>query len=552
MSKFNENKKPVTPTAVNDMGERAYQLDPKEELVATVLTTFLQGAYYETEKEVVDRIIAAMDKVDDTLFIAKLAIYARNKANMRSVTHLLGAELARRISGNEWGKDFYYKLVVRPDDIAEIVSYYKNVKRKGERTLSLPHAMKKGFKKKLDNLDPYLIDKYKMSGKEFSLVDLVRIIKPSTTEKNSVAYDRLMAGLPLDDLYDSKILEKEMSAAGQSKNDEEMPTAEEKAEAMKIAIESVLESPKGMPIMNLIRNLRNILFYAPEKIEEACKQLTTREKIVNSRLLPFRFLSAYEEISKISLPKTDKSIVFDGDVPVTMSQATLDMYKGEILASLEIAMRISCENIPKLVGNTAILIDHSGSMRGDGGGSSLVSAFSKTRRSDIANLFGVMLGLGQDSIYIGLFGDRLIHAEVDRSLGILENAKNIHTQGGACGGSTEAGIYDFFRKAIAEKSEINNIIIFSDTVIGNNNRWFGLTSGTSCGSFQTLFKEFRKINPTCNVVSIDITQTKGTSVFDKSLRVTQIAGWSTAIFDQIDAGTIGYRALIEEINAIQI
>ena len=53
MSKYNTKAEGVKPTVVNAMGENAYQLSAKEELVSTCMTTFLSGDhYYETEKEV--------------------------------------------------------------------------------------------------------------------------------------------------------------------------------------------------------------------------------------------------------------------------------------------------------------------------------------------------------------------------------------------------------------------------------------------------------------------------------------------------------------------
>ena len=60
-----------------------------------------------------------------------------------------------------------------------------------------------------------------------------------------------------------------------------------------------------MPVFNLLRNLRNIFLYAPEMIGEACEQLNQQEKIRNSRLLPFRFASAYTEIEKLSYGRTN-------------------------------------------------------------------------------------------------------------------------------------------------------------------------------------------------------------------------------------------------------
>ena len=87
MSKFNSKKEKKTPTEVNEMGEKAYKLAAKEELVSTCLTTFLQNSYYESENEIINRIKNSASNVDEQ-FVAKLALYLRKDANMRSVTHL--------------------------------------------------------------------------------------------------------------------------------------------------------------------------------------------------------------------------------------------------------------------------------------------------------------------------------------------------------------------------------------------------------------------------------------------------------------------------------
>ena len=55
-----------------------------------------------------------------------------------------------------------------------------------------------------------------------------------------------------------------------------------------------------MPGMSLLRGLRSMLVYGPDKVTEACEQLTIKDKIMNSRLLPFRSATAYSEIEKMS------------------------------------------------------------------------------------------------------------------------------------------------------------------------------------------------------------------------------------------------------------
>lgn len=544
MAKFNGTKKPVAPTAVNEMGEKAYVMEAKENLIATTLTTFLQASYYEKEKTITDAIIASTKKVD-SLFVAKLAIYLRTKANMRSVSHLLAGELAPRIAGQEYAKRFYEKIIVRPDDMSEILGYYAF--KNGGKLTPLPNSIKKGFKSRLEALDPYQIDKYKMKSRELSLVDLVNLFHPKSTQVNKEAYRRLMAGESLDGLYSTKIFEKEMSAAGKIASERVDISVEE---AKEDAIESVLGNVKGMPVMNLVRNLRNILLIAPDSVKEACAQLTIKEKILFSRLLPFRFATAYSEIEQLANPKgvTKSKIKFEDD-----STSNFESNKAMILKALETALEYSIANIPGFVGNTAILIDHSGSVRGDGGGASKVSAFSKVSTAMIGNLFGSMLAYRQDNVYVGMFGDRLIPVPMDRKMGVLAFNQHSFNAGAGCGGGTENGLYIFLNECIKENKKVNNLVIFSDMVIGSGGAGgWDASSSARLGSFQTLFKQFKAINPTCHTVCVNLRATGGKSVFDKSLNVTEVAGWSDKIFDIISANSRGYADLIKEIEAIVI
>ena len=538
MSKYNRKKEEVKPTVKNFMNEDAFLLKPKEELVSTVMTTFLQNSYYEREDEIVKRITDLVDKVDP-LFAAKLAIYARNEGNLRSVTHLVSALLAKYVGGTDWGKRFYNRIVVRPDDMSEIVSAYANLNGMGLNDLK------------------YQIDKYKMQNREVSLIDLVRLFHPKGNQKNAEAYKRLVNGESLADLYESKVLEKEMTKAGQSTKD---ATQEEKMEAKREAITAVLDNVKGMPVMNLLRNLRNILLYVPDKVNDACEQLTIEKKILNSRLLPFRFATAYTEIEKVMYADTNtkptSSIVFESEeTKQQVSESKFNELKKNLLDAIEAAIEIACQNIPVLDGNCAILVDDSGSMRGDAGGHSRVSAFSKTNSSMIAHLFASMMAWRQHDVYVGLFGDRLIQVPYKRNVKLLDFNKESYEIGGRCGGATEAGIYTFLENVVKERKKIDNIIVFSDCQIGRGGpftAWYGHTYGEKSEHFHELFKEFRKINPNANFIVVNIRQSGGTSVFDKSQRILNIAGWSDKIFDTIKSQCRGWDAIIKEIEAIEI
>lgn len=544
MGKFNKKNEGVKPTIVNHMGEKAYKPNAEEELVSTVMTTMLSDSYYEKEKDKVERIKNLMDQVDP-YFAAQTALYVRKEGKLRSVTHLMASVIASKASGKEWASRFYNKIVMRPDDMSEILGCYAALNDKNPKKLrGISSAIKKGFKTALEGLDPYRIDKYKMDSRVITMIDLVNLFHPKSNQVNKTAFQYLIEGRSLSGLYESKILEKEMSKAGQDKKDNK-----EKKEALGDAIRDVVSNVKGMPIFNMVRNLVNIIKYAPDQIDEVCRQLTIEEKVLNSKMLPFRFASAFKEVENIGTDGSDNDIVFESDKKRAKLTAR---NKYKILDALEKAITISCKNLPVLEGRSAILIDHSGSVRGDMGGSSEVSAFSKTSTAVIGNLFGCMIASVLPDVFIGMFGDKLINYEYDRSKGVLWNNKKSFTAGGECGGATENGLFAFLDKCVKDKIKVDNLYVISDMQIGDGESvvW-EKSSNYKYGKFAELLKGFKKVNPNCKIVSISI-QGYGSEMFYRGSNILNIAGWSESIFDVINSKFCGYKNMIEEIKKIKI
>ena len=108
---------------------------------------------------------------------------------------------------------------------------------------------------------------------------------------------------------------------------------------------------------------------------------------------------------------------------------------------------------------------------------------------------------------------------------------------------------------VKEKKKIDNVIVFSDCQIGRGGgftNWYGITSDKRSTHFHEVFKEFRKINPNANFIVVNLRQSGGTSVFDRSQRILNIAGWSTEIFSTIKSQCVGWDAIIKEIESIVI
>lgn len=155
MSKFNPTVKEAKTKTINLAGGEAYSQTNELALVSMLLTSFVNDQFYKSGNDTLKDLRSLIKKVDPE-FAAKAAIYARDKFGMRSITHALAAELAPYLSGKEYAKDFYNKIIVRPDDMKEILAYY--LQNCGEK---IPNSMKKGFAKAFDRFDSYQLAKWK-------------------------------------------------------------------------------------------------------------------------------------------------------------------------------------------------------------------------------------------------------------------------------------------------------------------------------------------------------------------------------------------------------
>ena len=327
MSKFNTATVNRTKTT-NLAGGEAYTQAPELELASILLTSFVEDSFYRSAGDTNKRVGELLTQVDPE-FAAKAAIFARDRFGMRSISHVVAGELAGRVSGLPWAKDFYSTIVVRPDDMTEIMSYFKS-----KTGLTSTKAMQKGFANAFGKFDAYQLAKYRGKGKEFSLVDVANLVHPRPTEKNATALAQLIEGT----LRSTGTWEAELTKAGQKAE-----TAEEKAENKKEAWGEMVRSRK-IGYFALLRNLRNIATDAPDVLDEALVLLVDRKLIKKSRVLPFRFLTAYTQF-------------FSEDVAG----------KQKILNALSDAMDIAVDNVPTLDGRTLLALDTSSSMLGYGG-----------------------------------------------------------------------------------------------------------------------------------------------------------------------------------------
>src|SRR5690349_547395 len=122
MARFNLRAGAIN-TTTNFAGGVAYAESPELEFASVLLTSFLNDQYYRTAAEGIERVRSLMAAIEDKRFLAKAALFARERG-MRSITHLVAAELARTVKGEAWQRRFLSALVQRPDDATEILACY--------------------------------------------------------------------------------------------------------------------------------------------------------------------------------------------------------------------------------------------------------------------------------------------------------------------------------------------------------------------------------------------------------------------------------------------
>jgi hypothetical protein len=210
MSKFNSTVKTPKTITENLAGGQAYKQSSEMALVSLLLTSFVNDQFYRDTNQSLEDLRSHIKSNKNKEFVAKSAIFARDEFGMRSITHALAGELTSEVSGNEWAKSFYEKVVSRVDDMTEIMSYYLNNKTDKKKP-KFPSALKRGFAKAFDKFDQYQLAKYRGENKDVKLVDVVNLVHPVPTKRNEEALNALVNG----NLKSTKTWESMLTKAGQ-------------------------------------------------------------------------------------------------------------------------------------------------------------------------------------------------------------------------------------------------------------------------------------------------------------------------------------------------
>ena len=167
----------------NFEGTPAFELTPEMELYSAVLTSSLSNQFYESGTDRIERIRSMIQK-NNPLFVAKLAIYAREKMHLRSMPLILAVELSRQHKGDGLVGCLVNRVIQRADEITELLAYYSlaNSRTELKKLNKLSKQVQKGLSAAFNKFDEYQFAKYNRDA-AVKLKDALFLVHPKAKDE---------------------------------------------------------------------------------------------------------------------------------------------------------------------------------------------------------------------------------------------------------------------------------------------------------------------------------------------------------------------------------
>lgn len=501
--RFNFTK--TTRQVVNHENAKAYTLTPEMELYSAVVTASLQDQFYEKTTDKLERIRTLIAKTDPG-FVARLAVYTREKMYLRSVPMVLAVELARIHKGDNLVSQMTGRVVQRADEITELLAYYilANNRNEEKKLNNLSKQLQKGLAIAFNKFDEYQFAKYNRKT-AVTLKDALFIVHPKAkVESQQLLFNKIAK----DSLETPYTWETALSAAGKYAYESE----NHKKQAFRKVWEDLIDSGQ-LGYMATLRNLRNMLDndVSAAHLQKVCAMLSDREAVMKSKQLPFRYLSAYRELK--------------------------DIRHGMIInikRALETALQTSVQHIKGFDVNTRVVIacDVSGSMQKP------ISVKSKVLLYDIGLLLGMLLQHKCEYVTAGMFGDtwKMVGMSPDNILG---NVDEFYRREGEVGYATNGFLV--LEDLIKRKYVADKVMLFTDGQLWDNTT----NNAAKSNTMSAKWKLYKQIAPNAKLYLFDLAGYNTVPLDVREDDVFLVAGWSDKIFEIMDAIEKGSDAIKE-------
>lgn len=499
--------------AVNEAGGRAYKLSPKAALAQYAVTGCLNNTFYADAETQLAKVIELSRQVD-AVFIAQLALYARERGHMKDMPALLCAVLAV--------KDVAMLKAVFPrviDNGRMLRNFVQMIRSGAVGRKSLGTAPKRLINEWLESRSDEAVFKDSV-GQSPSLADVVKMIHPKPkTEARAALYGYFIGRDFNADALPALVRQFEQFKAGESLDVPKVPFQMLASLPLgtKDWTEIARNAPWQMTRMNLNTFARHGVFEQAGLAELIANRLRDEEAVKKARVFPYQLMSAFTN--------TDEKI------PATVRDALQD------------AMEIAIGNVPKLTGKVYILPDVSGSMHSPATGYRK-GATSKVRCIDVAALVAAAIVRRNPQAEVIPFSDDVVQVSLNSRDSVMTNAEKL------------ASLPSGGTNCSAPLRELNRRKATGDLVIyvSDNESWVdGGTRGylaERATATTEQWAQFRQRNRQARLVCIDI-QPNATTQAQERADILNIGGFSDQVFDVIAEFAAGRLSADHWIGVIE-
>lgn len=503
---------PATNTT-NEAGGVAYSLEATHALAQYAATGCLNGTFYAGASQQLDKVLELCAQVDPT-FIAKTAIYARERGYMKDMPALLVAHLAAHDGA------LCERVFDRVIDNGKLLRNFVQIIRSGvtgRRSLgSRPKRLVQGW---LDKRSHDAIFRASV-GNDPSLADILKMVHPKPKDAARRALYGYLIGRPYDvGALPQTVKDYEAYKADRSnpvpKVSFQMLTSLELDEAAWRSIAA--DASWQMTRMNLNTFARHGVFKHRKLTRAIARRLSDPEQIRRARVFPYQLMVAHTQVSS--------------DVPRVVKTA------------LHEAMEVAISNVPRVEGKAYVLPDISGSMHSPVTGYR-PGATSAVRCIDVAALIGAAFLHTNPSAEIIPFSDRINKCALKAKDSVLANAKKLSSL--PSGGTDCAAPLRHLNSRRAK----GDLVVF----VSDNESWIDRRVRYRGTAVMEEWAKYKRRNPQAKLVCVDI-QPYGSTQAPERDDILNIGGFSDAVFNIIAAfagGTLHPDHWVGVINGIEL
>lgn len=519
---------PATDT-VNEAGGSAYSLSAEAALAQYACTGCLGQTYYASAQTELAKVLELARAVSPE-FLAKTAVYARERGYMKDMPALLLAVLMTRSDPKDGLLEDVFSRVI---DNGKMLGNFVQIVRSGQ-------VGRKSFGSRTRDLirydflrqDPARL--FRMTvGMSPPIEDVVKMVHPDPASRQHSALFAYWIGKldPEKAIWLPEVVQDferwKLDRVGSPPDvDFRLLTALNLSEAdwRSLAMNANWTSTR----MNLNTFLRHGVFNQVEMVEVIAQRLRDPELIARAKAFPYQLLMAYE--------------------------AAKDGLPSKITDALQDALDVSLSNIPVIDGKVFVFPDISGSMSSPVTGNRGRGSTTNVSCNMVASLIAAAFLRRMDDVEVVPFHTQVVPVKLNRRDSAASIAKAIFKLPGG-GTSVSAPMAwlnasgrqgDLIVYASDNESWVDSSPTASDRYYGRREQ-----SGTA---LMREWKQFKARNPRAKMVCIDLTPNAHTQASDDK-SILNVGGFSDSVFDVVSLfaqGGLTPEHWVGEINKVAL